>query len=258
VIAAAVYIVAFGFVAHRRHQRNFLFYSLLAMVLAVTGIALSAGATIGTLVYGACAIAAASSALRGRQSVLVVHAVVYAIAASVSSGLMAGGTIAVARPPSEWQPIGVPAVIALAVATGVVVLPYRLPTTAWQYLVRVPRAVLLWLLAWLYVGVTTAAIVYLLPRTGGAEGSLVSTIRTTVLVAVAMLAASAGRRDQWRELGWLTYPMLVLTGLKILFVDFPQGRPSTLFIALGLYGLALILAPRLLRGGGGAAPAPSA
>jgi hypothetical protein len=50
----------------------------------------------------------------------------------------------------------------------------------------------------------------------------------------------------------------VLTGLKILFVDFPQGRPSTLFVALGLYGVALILTPRLSKREGGVAPAPTA
>jgi hypothetical protein len=62
-----------------------------------------------------------------------------------------------------------------------------------------------------------------------------------------MAVARVGRSEHWREAGWLTYPLLVLTGLKILFVDFPQGRPSTLFVALGLYGAALIVTPRLMR-----------
>lgn len=246
VLAASVYVVAFGFVAHRRHELNFLFYSLLALVLAVTGIGLSAGAALASVVYGACALGAGASAVRSRQPVLVLHAVIYAIAASVPSGLLAAATLAIARPPAEWMPIGVVAVAALGVAIAVAALPYAVPASPWRHLVRVPRAVLLWLLAWLSIGVTTAAMVSLLAR-GGAETPLVSTIRTTVLVGAAMLAASAGRREAWREAGWLTYPLLVLTGLKILFVDFPQGKPSTLFVALGLYGLALILTPRLLR-----------
>jgi hypothetical protein len=257
VLAAAVYVVAFGFVAHRRHQLNFLFYSLLALVLAVTGLALSAGAAAGTVVYAVCAVAAASSAVRARQPVLVLHAVIFAIAASVASGLLAGATMAIARPPAEWLPIGLLAVMSLAVASAVVAFPYLVPANAWGYLVRVPRAFLLWLLAWFYIGVATAVAVSLLAGAGGPEAPLVPTIRTTVLVGAIMLVASAGRREQWREVGWLTYPLLVLTGLKILFVDFPQGRPSTLFVALGLYGLALIFTPRLLRRESGGAPAPT-
>jgi len=223
----------------------------------VTGLALSAGAAAGTVVYAVCAVAAASSAVRARQPVLVLHAVIFAIAASVASGLLGGATMAIARPPAEWLPIGLLAVMSLAVASAVVAFPYLVPANAWGYLVRVPRAFLLWLLAWCYIGVATAVAVSALAGAGGPEAPLVSTIRTTVLVGAIMLVASAGRREQWREVGWLTYPLLVLTGLKILFVDFPQGRPSTLFVALGLYGLALIFTPRLLRRESGGAPAPT-
>jgi hypothetical protein len=258
VIAAAVYVVAFGFVAHRRHELNFLFYSLLALVLAVTGIGLSAGSAIGSVLYGACALAAAGSAVRGRQPVLVVHAVAYASAASVSSGLLAGATMAIARAPAEWLPIGPLAVTALAVASAVAAAPYTVPASAWRYLIRAPRTLLLWLLAWLYVGVATSGAVGMLARVAEPGVTAVSTIRTIVLIGAVLVAASAGRRECWREAGWLTYPLLVLTGLKILFVDFPQGRPSTLFVALGLYGVALILTPRLSKRGGGVAPAPTA
>jgi hypothetical protein len=258
VIAAAVYVVAFGFVAHRRHELNFLFYSLLALVLAVTGIGLSAGAAIGSVLYGACALAAAGSAVRGRQPVLVVHAVAYASAAIVSSGLLAGATMAIARVPAEWLPIGPLAVTALAVASAVAAAPYAVPASAWRYLIRAPRALLLWLLAWVYVGVATSSAVGMLARVAEPGVTAVSTIRTIVLIGAVLVAASAGRRECWREAGWLTYPLLVLTGLKILFVDFPQGKPSTLFVALGLYGVALILTPRLSRREGGVSPAPTA
>jgi hypothetical protein len=44
--------------------------------------------------------------------------------------------------------------------------------------------------------------------------------------------------------GWLH---LVVTGLKFLFEDFRVSRPATLFVAFALYGLALIVAPRLRR-----------
>jgi hypothetical protein len=43
------------------------------------------------------------------------------------------------------------------------------------------------------------------------------------------------------------YPILALTGLKLLLADLPQGRPATLFLALALYGFVLIVGPRLAR-----------
>jgi hypothetical protein len=38
-------------------------------------------------------------------------------------------------------------------------------------------------------------------------------------------------------------------GLKMVAQDFKFSRPATLFIALALYGAALIIAPRLRRHG---------
>jgi hypothetical protein len=80
-----------------------------------------------------------------------------------------------------------------------------------------------------------------------ADGSFVATLRTGVLVIAILALARAARHESAREAGWLVYPLLVITGFKLVFVDFPQGRPETLFAALALYGLALIAAPRMLR-----------
>jgi hypothetical protein len=56
-----------------------------------------------------------------------------------------------------------------------------------------------------------------------------------------------GRHARFREWGWLVYPLLVGIGLKLVTQDYKHSRPATLFIALDLYGAALIVAPRLRR-----------
>jgi hypothetical protein len=76
-----------------------------------------------------------------------------------------------------------------------------------------------------------------------------ATVRTGVLAAAVLLVAWTGRRARFREWAWLIYPLLVLIGLKMVAQDFKYSRPATLFIALALYGAALIVAPRLRRGG---------
>jgi hypothetical protein len=66
-----------------------------------------------------------------------------------------------------------------------------------------------------------------------------------VLVAGVLLLAWGGRRTAWREAGWLAYPVLVAIALKIMTEDLPRSRPATLLFSFGLYGVALILVPRL-------------
>jgi hypothetical protein len=62
-----------------------------------------------------------------------------------------------------------------------------------------------------------------------------------------LCAAWIGRHPRFREWGWLVYPLLVAIGLKMMTQDFKFSRPSSLFIAMALYGAALIVAPRLRR-----------
>jgi hypothetical protein len=66
-----------------------------------------------------------------------------------------------------------------------------------------------------------------------------------VLGGGSLLVAWAGRHDRFRETGWLLYPVLGAAAIKLLVEDVPRSRPSALFIALAVYGLALIAAPRL-------------
>jgi hypothetical protein len=93
---------------------------------------------------------------------------------------------------------------------------------------------------------------YLAPALGrGPDGSIdagiLATIRTGVLAIAALLVAWIGRHARFREWSWLVYPLLVGIALKMVAQDFPQSRPATLFVALALYGAALIVAPRLRR-----------
>jgi drug/metabolite transporter (DMT)-like permease len=79
------------------------------------------------------------------------------------------------------------------------------------------------------------------------DPGVLATVSTGVLSVATLLVAWAGRHDRLREWGWLVYPLLIGIGLKLVTQDFKHSRPATLFIALALYGAALILAPRLRR-----------
>jgi hypothetical protein len=74
---------------------------------------------------------------------------------------------------------------------------------------------------------------------------------------VVLAAAWAGRRPAWLEAGWLAYPLLAFTGLKMLLEDLPRGRPATLIVGFACYGVALIAVPRI-RSRRGASPGDAA
>jgi len=95
-------------------------------------------------------------------------------------------------------------------------------------------------------------VAYLAPMIAGVPGAdsdlgALAALRTIVLTMSAVTLALSSRHKRWPEARWLVYPVLVLVGIKLIFEDFPNGRPLTLFIALALVGGALILVARLLR-----------
>lgn len=247
-LAAAGYVIAFAFVERRRHVKNFFFYTLLALLFGVVGIALTAGATTGALTYSVVGAGAAVLARRHHRLTLSLQASVYVLAAVFASGLLTAATLAMALPPSAgWgAPAAVP-IVALAAIAVVVALPVVRPVERWGVFASIPRLVVVATALWAAAGTAVAVGILLLPESARADAAVAATIRTGILVLATFAAASSARRESGREAGWLVYPLIVLTGCKVLFADFPQGRPETLFAALALYGVALIAAPRLMR-----------
>ena len=95
-------------------------------------------------------------------------------------------------------------------------------------------------------------VAYLAPLIAGVPGSeadfgALAALRTFILTASAASLALSSRHKRWPEARWLAYPVLMLIGLKLVFEDFPNGRPLTMFIALVLVGGTLILVAKLLR-----------
>ncbi|MBE0566630.1 MAG: hypothetical protein IH621_11760 [Krumholzibacteria bacterium] len=80
-----------------------------------------------------------------------------------------------------------------------------------------------------------------------ASPAAVAVVRTGVLAVTAVALAMVGRRPRLAELGWLVHPLLVLGLAKLVFEDLGRGNPVALTVGFGLFGGALIMAPRLLR-----------
>jgi hypothetical protein len=252
-IGAACYVVTFIFMERRGDfDRNLYFYSTLALVLVVAGFALVTREHWAAAVFAALAVIAVRMWSRTGWLYLLLHGAAYVVAASFASqALRYGAWALVASPGGPWLlPSAVVLVMLLAGALSAWFAGTR-PAPHGGALASGLRLIIVAVLAWVACG---AVIGVLAPTAAGlADRSVdlgaLATLRTGVLAVAALVIAWAGRQARFREWTWLVYPLLVVIGLKMVAQDFKVSRPATLFIALALYGAALIIAPRLRRGG---------
>ncbi len=254
VAGCAAYAVAFAFVARRQDLReNFWFYSSVGIVLVLAGGALLLGEPLRSVAFAILALALAGLSRRNGSRTLASHAAAYAVASAVSSGLLAGSASALfVAGAVAWAP-GPTAVVALLAAAVCAWLTGAVPRRT--SLERVPPLAVELAVAF---GTAGVAVAWLAPVVAGSgadtsPGAL-ATLRTVALAAVALGAALAGRSPRLDEAAWLAYPVLGITGIKMLLEDLPRGRPATLIVGFAACGAALILVPRLRS----SRPAPAA
>ena len=250
VFGAACYALAFKFVGrHTGHERNVHFYMSLALVLVLAGLALDLPqAWMGTVSALFAVLVAWAWSRQGRPDLLV-HAAVYVAAAAVATGALDYATRSLLASPASWVPPDALMSLVVVVAAFCAYFAAGRPRPEGGVVASAIRCALALALVWVASGWVTGYLGFLAARTTGATVDLgaLATVRTGVLAAATLLVAAVARRERFHEWAWIVYPMLVFTGLKMVGQDFKHSRPATLFIALALFGVALILAPRLRR-----------
>lgn len=250
VLAAACYGVAFSFVERQAAgARNFLFFTSLALVLALFSSGLVMGVRILALFWCALGVAASLVGSRFSRVSLKAHGAVYIACAALSSGLLVAALDSFLLDSREaWQPF---TLVALTVLGGAAV---SYASVAWGASAdlgvakRLPAFFLAVVTVWGVGGVAVVALCALAGASGLAcDGAVLAALRTAVLAAGAVTLALVRSKTSLSELSWIAYPILVAGGIKLLLSDVPLGRAATLFPAFAVYGLALIWTPRLLR-----------
>ncbi len=238
----AAYWGAFG-VVDRREGRNraFFYLSYLGLGLLLLGLPGVLG-HVSVVVWSVLAVAVAAVGSRWDRVTLRVHAAALLVAGWLVSGI--GQRIAMRL--AGLADGGVASLEAVLVAvltvvtTLVVLFGTRLRATGWVQ--RLPLTGLLAMTA-----LVAAAVV------ARGMGSLLGSGTTRVAGTVALSAITVGlaivaSRRKIPEAGWLVYPFLGVTGVRMIAVDFSSGHTVVLVIALTAYGATLIAATRLLRG----------
>jgi len=180
---------------------------------------------------------------------LLLHGVVYLLVAGIASHALEYGVWAIFASPQTWT---APAVVTVAVVVAAALaawLAARRPQPEGGVPASVMRVVVAVALILTAAGCAVGLVAPLLAGSseGGVDLGALATVQTCVLAIAALLIAWGARHGRFREWAWLVYPLLVIIGLKMVAQDFNHSRPATLFIALALYGIALIVAPRLRR-----------
>lgn len=240
-VGFASYAGAFG-VVDRRYGRNksFLFLSSLGLALVLLGLLGSIGPA-SAVVLAVLALIAAAAGSRWDRVTLRAHAALLLAAAWISSGVAAevAGDLS-GRAGFDAVPSAVAIIVAfLTVMTTLVVLfARRLKASGWVQ--RLPLTALL-VMSGVVVAATLVSVAAMV-----APGSTLW-MGTVALSALTIVAAVLASRWGIREAGWVVYPLLALTGLRVLLTDLASGRTVVFVIALTAYGAALIVSPKLLR-----------
>jgi len=259
-VAAGAYAVAFVYVERRQKGSvNFPFYASVALAFALAGVWLAVPEAARGPALGVLSLAAAALArLLGRRT-LALHAAAYALVAAGAGGLLghAVATLFTSAPAWPSLPQGALALLALVAASALLASLAGARSGPAQ---RAPQLVLDLVVATSAAGVVAGwAGAALAPAGALPDPGALGTARSAVLSAGAILAAWLGRREEGREAGWLSWPIVALLGLKLALEDFPRGRPATLILSLAFAGAALMVVPRLrARGSAPATAAPGA
>jgi hypothetical protein len=251
-LAAVAYLVSFWRIPRERRAK-LLLYSSLALAFALSGSGLLLPPTARAVAWSVLAVLAGWQAVRQKRVTLSLHGAFYSVAAAAASGLLAAAAYAFGAPAdTAWPPLAPEAFLSLAAAAFLCALPVPHPAPFWKPYEGLTRVLQLSVFLWGAAGVALHLLLPAVPGVAadagpGPEPAFLATLRTAVLVAVALLLGWVARWERFREAAWLVYPALLVAGLKLLAEDFPNGRPATLFVALALCGLAFIFAPRLAR-----------
>jgi hypothetical protein len=240
-VGLAAYAGAFGVVDRREgRSTSFFFLSSLGLALVLLGLPGAVGAA-SAVVWAVLALIASAAGSRWDRVTLRAHAAVLLAAAWLASGVAAEATgDLLGREGFDAVPTLSAVVVAILTiaSTLIVLLTRRLKAPGWMQ--RLPLTALL-----VMSGMVLAATLVSVAAAVAPNSTL--WMGTVALSALTIAAAILSSRWGIREAGWVVYPLLAITGLRVLFTDLASGQTVVFVIALAAYGAALILSPKILR-----------
>jgi hypothetical protein len=225
-------------------ERNVTYFALLGLLLLLVAVAGLATGVARDLSFTALAVACAWLGARAVHPVFAAHSAAYALAAAVTSGLVACSLAIWCATPDAWPAFPLAGWIVLVAALPGGLIARRAASPALERAASLSRLVLACVLVLALGSLMVLLAGPILAGTPPDPGRL-ATLKTIVLAGASVALALVARLPSGGELGWLTMPALLAGGLKFVLEDFRVSKASMLFVALAVYGTALILTARI-------------
>jgi hypothetical protein len=242
-LAAALVLLAFAGAIHDAAPRGLVptATDVLQPAAAVTvAVGILWGGAAVAVFWGLLGIVLSARAPRDGRGWIAWLAAGVVFGSAVLSGLLRAEVLAFVVAPGAFPSASGPAVFAaIAALAAFVVAAAGAPTV--PVLKGGPPLVS----AAVALGGILALAVGFAPFTSTPSG--LALVRTAVLCAAALAAATTRRWPRLATLALLALPLLAAAGLKLLLEDLRAGQPAALFAAFALYGITLLLVSRLVR-----------
>ena len=244
--AAIFYVQTFVRIAPRRgFGPEFYYVGTTALALTLVGLGLLFPYPARPTVVAIAALIASLVAWRFSQPMLALQGAIAAVVASAQSGLVTLTAAVWLTHTQPWPQAPLPIWIVLAAVSVALLIPRVVHQDEPPVLASIARVALSIVL----VAGAGSLIVIGLGRvvSAAADPGVAATMKTVILTVAALGLAYVGRSPRFMEFRWLAYGVLAAGAMKFLLQDIRTSRPSTLFIAIAMYGVALIFVPRISK-----------
>jgi hypothetical protein len=246
ILASGAYIAAFTRLADRPHlaasYHAFAAFGLLAATTALALIFSGSALAFASLMLAIITLAYGHNRLAGYAAL---HGAAYVMTALAASGLLTASLTVWTLTPQSWPTMSLIAWIALAVTGACTTMRFRRKGEIGDILAIAGRLITATAFV---VGLGGALMMLLGPVIAGtpANAGVLASLRTVLLSAAVVGLALSSRLPQATIFGRLVYPVLIIGGIRLVLDDFRHSSPSTMFIALSCFGIALVAGPRLV------------
>lgn len=244
--AGIFYVQTFVRIAPRRgFGPEFYYVGTTALALTLVGLSLLFPYPARPTAVAIGALIASLVAWRFSHPMLALQGAIAAVVASAQSGLVTLTGVVWLTHTQPWPQAAPPIWIVLAAVSVALLIPRVVHKDEPPVLASIARVALSIVL----VAGAGSLIVIGLGRVvaAAADPGVAATMKTVILTVAALGLAYVGRSPRFVECRWLAYGVLGAGAMKFLLQDLRTSRPSTLFIALAMYGVALIFVPRISK-----------
>ncbi|MGZ8811912.1 MAG: hypothetical protein ACXW29_12305 [Thermoanaerobaculia bacterium] len=237
-----VAVIAYRLSFRQRTSARVHYFAFLAITSVLIATASVTTPVIAGVLWSVFAVLTIAATQIVKSSELVVHTTIYAIAAAIAAGLLAGSMMTIGGVGSQ-APITYSRMMTAMLVISATIVAFMTAETPPRRDARISRVVLLAVT----LVITIAGIAVIVVHVTGSDPGVAAAIRSVIIALAAVGLAFASRTETFADATYLVYPLLGVGAAKFVVDDFLAGRAATLFVTLAVYGCALLVLAKMRR-----------